>query len=194
MDPELRRLIDGVTGLRPRRVLDHILKHGYITTAELRDDYGYDHPPRAARDVREQGIPLVTDSVTGPNGRKIAAYRLGDAKDVEEGKSGRRALSKSFKEELVAHQGELCGLCGWHFPERALQIDHRVPYEVAGDDAPWPISMPTCSCAAPAIAPNPGAASTARTGPRQRTSEPVGAAFGARPRTTSTWRWSSGGT
>lgn len=136
VDPELQRLIDGVTALRPRRVLDHILEHGYVTTAELKDDYGYNHPPRAARDVREHGIPLVTYKVTGPDGRSIAAYRLGDAKDIQEGKSGRRAFPKSFRKELVARQGEQCALCGWHFPERALQIDHRVPYEVAGDYAP----------------------------------------------------------
>ncbi len=60
IDPELQPLIDGVTALRPRRVLDHILKHGHITTAELTSEYGYNHPPRAARDVREHGIPLVT--------------------------------------------------------------------------------------------------------------------------------------
>jgi len=46
-----------VTAKRPRTVIDHILKYGYITTQELKDQYGYNHPPRAARDVREQGIP-----------------------------------------------------------------------------------------------------------------------------------------
>lgn len=136
LDPELQKRIDGVTGLRPRRVLDHILKHGHITTAELATEYGYNHPPRAARDVREQGIPLVTFKVTGPDGRRIAAYRLGDAKDIVGGRSGRRAFPKSFKEALIARDGERCVLCGWHFPARALQIDHRVPYEVAGDSAP----------------------------------------------------------
>jgi hypothetical protein len=113
--------------------LDHILAHGYVTTAELTSEYGYNHPPRAARDVREQGIPLVTFKVTGPDGRRIAAYRLGDAKDIAAGRTGRRAFPKVFKDELVARYGEQCALCGWKFPARALQIDHRVPYEVAGD-------------------------------------------------------------
>ena len=49
-----------VTAKRPRTVIEHILAHGYVTTEELRDKYGYNHPPRAARDVREQGIPLET--------------------------------------------------------------------------------------------------------------------------------------
>jgi hypothetical protein len=135
VDPELQRLIDGVTALRPRRVLDHILARGYVTTAELQSEYGYNHPPRAARDVREHGIPLDTFRVTGPDGRSIGAYRLGDPSEMSAGKTGRRAFPKSFKEALVARQGEQCALCGWPFPARALQIDHRVPYEVAGEFA-----------------------------------------------------------
>jgi hypothetical protein len=136
IDPELRALIDEVTNTRPRRVLDHILEHGCITTAELTSVYGYSHPPRAARDVREHGIPLVTFSVKGPDGRRIGAYRLGDPAHATSGRVGRRAFPKAFKEQLVIQQGEQCALCGWRFPARALQIDHRVPYEVAGDAAP----------------------------------------------------------
>jgi hypothetical protein len=49
-----------ITAKRPKTVIDHILKYGFITTEELKDKYGYNHPPRAARDVREQGIPLET--------------------------------------------------------------------------------------------------------------------------------------
>lgn len=135
IDPELQRLIDGVTNKRPRRVLDHILEHGYVTTAELTSVYGYGHPPRAAQDVRDHGIPLVTFSVKGPDGRRIGAYRLGDPAHATGGRRGRRAFPKDFKKQLVILQGERCALCGWHFPARALQIDHRVPYEVAGDAA-----------------------------------------------------------
>ena len=62
-----------VTAKRPRTVIEHILEHGYITTEELRSIYGYNHPPRAARDVREQGIPLETFRVTGADGRKICS-------------------------------------------------------------------------------------------------------------------------
>ena len=46
--------LKAVTAKRAKTVIDHILKHGYITTEQLSDEYGYDHPPRAARDVREQ--------------------------------------------------------------------------------------------------------------------------------------------
>ena len=134
VDPELMRLIENVTALRPRRVLDHILTHGQVTTAELTEVYGYTHPPRAARDVREHGIPLETFRVPGPDGRSIGAYRLGDPSGVTSGKAGgRRAFPKAFKSRLVDRYGERCALCGWRFPARALQIDHRVPYEVAGE-------------------------------------------------------------
>ena len=49
-----------VTGKRSRIVVDHILEHGFIATDELEQIYGYMHPPRAVRDVREQGIPIET--------------------------------------------------------------------------------------------------------------------------------------
>lgn len=41
-----------IQGKRSRVVIDHILKHGFITTEELETLYGYGHPPRAIRDVR----------------------------------------------------------------------------------------------------------------------------------------------
>ena len=37
-------------------------------------------------------------------------------------------------EELKEKYGERCHICSASFEERYLQIDHRVPYEVAGDD------------------------------------------------------------
>lgn len=52
--------LNSVTNKRPATVIQYILKHGYITTEELKDIYGYNHPPRAIRDVREQGIPIET--------------------------------------------------------------------------------------------------------------------------------------
>ena len=61
--------LKAVTARRPRVVIDHILEHGHVTTEELRELYGYEHPPRAARDVREQGIPLESIRVTGSSGR-----------------------------------------------------------------------------------------------------------------------------
>jgi HNH endonuclease/Helix-turn-helix domain len=134
--PGLLRQIEAVTAKRPRTVLDHILEHGHITTDELKERYGYNHPPRAARDVREQGIPLTTTRVEGPGGRRIAAYTLDLEAAADAAKAGgRRAFPKELKQTLVDRDGERCAICGTPFPARALQIDHRVPYEVAGDVA-----------------------------------------------------------
>jgi hypothetical protein len=72
------QLCQSVTAKRPKAVISHILQHGFVTTEELKNIYGYNHPPRAARDVREHGIPLNTFRVTGSDGKKIAAYKFGD--------------------------------------------------------------------------------------------------------------------
>lgn len=131
---ELLERCRSVTAKRPRTVIDHILKHGFITTEELKDTYGYNHPPRAVRDVRENGIPVETFRVTGSDGRKIAAYRFGDLETSQIRKlSGRTGLSKKLKEALMAKYGCKCFICREAVDERELQIDHRVPYEVGGD-------------------------------------------------------------
>lgn len=123
-----------VTAKRPKTVIDHIIAHGHITTEELKDLYGYNHPPRAARDVREQGIPLETFTVTDKDGRKIGAYKFGDPDLIEAHKlGGRKVFSKPFKKLLINMYGEKCAISGEQYEERYLQIDHRLPYEVAGD-------------------------------------------------------------
>ena len=62
---EFVRLCKKVSAKRPRTVITHILKHGFITTQELKDKYGYNHPPRAVRDVKENGIPIEMFRVEG---------------------------------------------------------------------------------------------------------------------------------
>ena len=69
IDPMLLALCESIDAKRARTVIDHILEYGIITNEELNDLYGYDHPPRAIRDVRENGIPLITHSVTSPKNR-----------------------------------------------------------------------------------------------------------------------------
>lgn len=131
---EFLELLASVTAKRPRTVIDHILKHGHVTTEELQNLYGYEHPPRAARDVREQGIPLETFKVANSQGRKIAAYRFADPSAVRSGVlGGRKVISKDFKESLAAQDGEVCQICATRLELRYLQVDHRVPYQVAGE-------------------------------------------------------------
>jgi hypothetical protein len=68
-------LIERISNKRARIVIDHIMEHGFITTEDLEKKYGYNHPPRAARDVREAGIPLETYRIKSNDGmRNIAAY------------------------------------------------------------------------------------------------------------------------
>ncbi|MBI1312339.1 HNH endonuclease [bacterium] len=134
MPEEFLAKLQAVTAKRARVVIDHILKHGFITTEELSTTYGYDHAPRAARDVREHGIPLETFKVTAANGRKIAAYRFGDPSRLKTGREGgRQTWPKGLRDDLVATNGERCSICNTDFEARYLQIDHRVPFEVAGD-------------------------------------------------------------
>ena len=129
-------LLESVTAKRPRTVIQHILKHGFITSEELKDKYGYNHPPRAVRDVREHGIPLVTYRVKGSDGKTIAAYRFGNPSDAKNNLSkaaGRTALSKALKQSLIEKYGSKCFACLETMDESVLQVDHRIPYEIGGE-------------------------------------------------------------
>jgi len=137
IDPRILALCEEVKAKRPRTVIDHILKHGHVTTEELQSLYGYDHPPRAARDVREAGVPLKTFAITSERtGRRIAAYRFGDPNKIRRGRiGGRKAFSRPFRDALIAWHDSRDAITGERMDARYLQIDHRVPYEVAGDAA-----------------------------------------------------------
>lgn len=135
--PEFARILSSITKKRARTVIEHILAHGSITTEDLKSKYGYDHPPRSARDVREEGIPLETFRVKNSEGRSIAAYRFGDLTKIRRDRvGGRRTFSKEFKESLAKISTGRCYICLEEYEDRYLQIDHRVPYEVAGDAIP----------------------------------------------------------
>jgi len=131
---EFLRRLEAVKSKRARIVIDHILKHGFVTTEELESVYGYKHPPRAARDVREYGIPLDTFRLKNAEGRTIGAYRFADPSTVRaDVVGGRKAFSKKFKDTLVEAMHSRCGICLEQYEPRHLQVDHRVPYEVSGD-------------------------------------------------------------
>lgn len=137
LDPEFVKLCRSITAKRARTVIDHILMHGIITNDDLSQTYGYNHPPRAIRDVRENGIPIVTHSVASKTAsRSIGAYTFGSLSDIKHGRiGGRRAFSKAFKDLLVKHYGSRDAFTGETLNPRYLQIDHRIPYQVAGDIA-----------------------------------------------------------
>ncbi|HFD40148.1 MAG TPA: HNH endonuclease [Anaerolineae bacterium] len=138
LSDQTRRLIEGILpeikNKRARIVIEHILQHGHITTEDL-ENYGYRHPPRAARDVREAGIPLETFRVKSSDGsRTIAAYRFGDMADMRAGRlQGRSTAPRKLKRQLYeANQGR-CAVCAGRFEFQYLQVDHRVPYEITGE-------------------------------------------------------------
>lgn len=128
---ELRKLLERASK-RARQLVEHILEHGQVTTEELQNLYGYEHPPRAARDVRELGIPLETSQMKTPQGRRIGVYRLGDLSQMRR-LSGRAPLPKRLKEAIAQKQGRKCSICQLVIPAQALQVDHRIPYEVSGE-------------------------------------------------------------
>jgi hypothetical protein len=135
ISPELLALCLSITAKRARTVINHILKHGIITNEDLSNIYSYDHPPRAIRDVREVGIPLITHKITSEKtGRKIGAYTFDKLANVKRGRvGGRRAFPKRFKLDLVRAYGARDAITGEPLDPAHLQIDHRVPYQVTGD-------------------------------------------------------------
>ncbi|MDY3064131.1 MAG: HNH endonuclease [Bacteroidaceae bacterium] len=132
---DLRKL-NSIKDKRPSIVIKHIIKHGFITTEELANDYGYEHAPRAARDVRERGVNLVTYRVKSSDGRNIAAYKFGEPVFIDNKVSkvaGRTALSSALKKALVDKYGAVCFVYLQPMEERLLQVDHRIPYEIGGE-------------------------------------------------------------
>lgn len=127
--------LNSITAKRPKTVIQHIIDHGSVTTEELKN-LGYEHAPRAARDVRELGIPLETFYVKDSNGRRIAAYKFGDYTKRKNSLSkvvGRTVLTKALKKALVDKYGAKCFIYLQPMEENLLQVDHRIPYEIGGE-------------------------------------------------------------
>lgn len=133
---EYREKLLAITAKRPATIIKHILEHGSITSEEIKSLYGYNHPPRAVRDVREQGIPIETFRIKDSEGRNIAAYRFGDpakSGNAVSKKAGRTALSKALKKALIEQFGAKCFVYQEELDQALLQVDHRIPYEIGGE-------------------------------------------------------------
>jgi hypothetical protein len=142
---ELLDRVSAVTNKRARFVLDAIVKNGLVTTEEINQE-GYEHPPRAAQDARDLGFSIKTIKVKHSNGRSIAAYVFGEG-DLDPDKKGRRLLPKKERDALIHAAGDKCQLCG---ADHNLQVDHRIPYEVAGEsqhdeEEPYQILCGSCN-------------------------------------------------
>lgn len=132
---KLKDIISNVTNKRAKFVIDSIIQNGSVSTEEI-NKQGYEHAPRAVRDVRELGIPLETFYVKNSQGKRIGAYRFGDITAIRNNVlQGRKVFPKNFKAVLAKQNGEVCEIDNTHYTLAYLQIDHRVPYQVAGDSS-----------------------------------------------------------
>lgn len=128
--------LNAITDKRPATVIKHILEHGQITSEELESLYGYKHPPRAIRDVRERGVNIITKRIKSKDNRHIGEYSFGNPVFLDNKTSkvaGRTALSQVLKKALIEKYGSTCFVYNEPLEERLLQIDHRIPYEIAGE-------------------------------------------------------------
>lgn len=138
VDPHIRALAEEVIARgKNKRViaaLKVLLDKGSVSTDELQD-MGYNHPPRAIGDIRDTGIPIITGHGTSKRtGNRMAVYSFGRPEDIKAGRiGGRSAFPKSFKNELIEFYGSQDCITGALLDEKVLQIDHRIPYRIAGD-------------------------------------------------------------
>lgn len=135
LDSDLVKEMVARTSGRSRVVVEHILEHGFVTTSDLADHYGYDHAPRAARDVKDRGIPIET-VIKVIDGKRIGHYRFPANVILDRDSQGRIAIPKRFRDEVIRECGSRDIFTGSLVSEQDLQVDHRVPYHIAGDPQP----------------------------------------------------------
>ena len=64
----------------------------------------------------------------------MGRYRFGSSEDIRAGRfHGRITIPKAFRNRLLARYGERDCITGASLPATMLQVDHRIPYRVAGD-------------------------------------------------------------
>ena len=85
--------------------------------------------------MRERGFQLETLYYKADNGRAMAVYVLGDfVQTQKQTKShGRMAINSKIKKELLKKHGNICSIWLEKIPAEELQVDHRIPFEIAGE-------------------------------------------------------------
>lgn len=123
--------LETVTAKRARRVIDAILKKGYVKQSDL-EAMGYTHGPRAIRDVRELGFGIVT--ARDVDGFAVYAFdKPVDEVNLLSKSRGRTVLEKEIRHALVTKYGAKDFITLETLDETMLQVDHRVPYEIGGE-------------------------------------------------------------
>lgn len=141
VDHRILSRIASLKGKRSKLFAQHIIEHGSVSTEDMLVKYGYKHAPRAACDVRDQGIPLETKIVKSSSGERIASYSFGNPDDIQKHKfGGRKTLPKKFKQALIKISGSKCAITLESYEAKYLQIDHRIPYEIAGNTSETELS------------------------------------------------------
>jgi hypothetical protein len=131
---ELLAAVAKVTANRGKLLVNHIMKHGSVSTEDLETIYGLTDAASAARTVKDAGVPLVATTNKRKNGRRMVVYTFGDPSLIRGDRfQGRRAFAKGFKLALIEKYGPKCSLCSTPYEPRYLQIDHRIPYQIAGE-------------------------------------------------------------
>ncbi|MEI8372523.1 MAG: HNH endonuclease signature motif containing protein [Planctomycetota bacterium] len=66
----------------------------------------------------------------------MVVYSFGDPSLIRGDRfQGRRAFPKGFKPILVEACGAKCAICSTPYEPSFLQIDHRIPYQIAGESS-----------------------------------------------------------
>lgn len=128
---------------RARAALNIMLERGAVTTKVLQEEYGLDHPPRAIRDLKDAGV-LVGSRRVKESGKTISEYFLEDLSAPNRGGAPRNPIRKVDKDRIIAEFDGKCAVCGTR--ANRLQLDHRIPFAIAGDPPEWTseAAMPLC--------------------------------------------------
>lgn len=145
LSDETKRYLTGLEmSKRARAALDIMIAEGAVTTLELRERHGLEHAPRAIRDLKDAGAAVTSNMVT-IDGKRMSRYQLEDIMAPGSGSSPRNPITKVDRDRIIAEFDGRCAVCGSEFAR--LQLDHRVPFAIAGDPERWSAEtgMPLCA-------------------------------------------------
>ena len=136
LSPEILAAVAKVTTKRGKILIKHLLEHSEVSTEALETVYGFMDAASVARDVKDAGVPLATRRSKRANGRQMVIYSFGDPSQIRGDRfQGRKAFPKEFKESIAAQNGARCALCSTPYELSYLQVDHRIPYQIAGEES-----------------------------------------------------------
>ena len=122
---------------RARAAADLLIEKGTITKFDF-EEKGINPAvgPRAVMDLKDHGIPIEKPGrVNVPQAKRaVAQYKLGKVANLRpKEKYGRLVPPTNLKRRLIEVSGSYCVYCGQRFPEKSLQIDHKLPVKYFGE-------------------------------------------------------------